>query len=66
MSQPQLNTQQRERRDELSRDLVDRALQLQQHGNTLRALEFLKSHGLDSGLIARVLLEPHRRRGVSH
>ena len=51
-----------QRQDVHSRELVDRAIGLQQSSNTMSAIEFLKSHDIDARLIERVLLEPHRRR----
>jgi len=51
-----------ERQDLHRRELVDRAIGLQQSSNTMSAIEFLKSHDIDARLIERVLLEPHRRR----
>ena len=37
---------------------------VQARSNTSCALEYLKSHNLSSEVIARVLLEPHRRRSA--
>ncbi|MCD2518548.1 hypothetical protein LQ564_19790 [Massilia sp. G4R7] len=45
------------------RDIIDDALMLMRAAGTLSALEFLKSHAVDTGIITRVLLEPARRRG---
>ena len=44
------------------RDIVDRAISVQESRSTMSALEFLKSHGIDPRVIERVLLEPQRRR----
>lgn len=43
-------------------DVVDDALALMQAVGTLSALEYLKSHAIDGRIIARVLLEPRKRR----
>jgi hypothetical protein len=51
-----------ERTDLRVRDLVDHAIAVQQASNTLAALEYMKSHGIASHVIERVLLEPERRR----
>lgn len=46
--------------------IVDRAIAMQAQSNTVSAIEFLKSHGVDARLIERVLLDPHRRRSFPH
>ncbi|CAN7343790.1 hypothetical protein [Massilia sp. LjRoot122] len=51
------------RHDQRQRDIVDDGLALMRVAGTLSALEYLKSHGVDARVIARVLLEPGRRRG---
>ena len=50
------------RRDLRQRDIVDDAIALMRVAGTLSALEYLKSHAVDRQVIARVLLEPARRR----
>ncbi|MFC0250499.1 hypothetical protein [Massilia consociata] len=50
------------RRDFRQRDIVDLALALAPAYGTMSALEYLKSHCVDARVIARVLLEPGRRR----
>ena len=51
------------RHDLRQRDIVDDALSLMKVVGTLSALEYLKCHAVDGRVIARVLLEPGRRRG---
>jgi hypothetical protein len=55
-----------ERHDVRQRDIVDRGISVQQSCNTMSAVEFLMSHDIDAHVIARVLLEPGRRRGPPH
>ena len=50
------------RRDQRQRDIVDDAIALLGVAGTLSALEYLKSHAVDARVIARVLLDPGRRR----
>ena len=50
------------RHDLRQRDVVDDALALMQAVGTLSALEYLKSHAVEGRIIARVLLEPRKRR----
>jgi hypothetical protein len=45
------------------RDIVNHGISVQESGNTVSAIEYLKSHDIDPQVIERVLLEPHRRRG---
>lgn len=52
-----------ERVDGHRRDIVNRAISVQEASNTVAAIEFLKSHGIAPKVIERVLLEPGRRRG---
>lgn len=52
-----------QRQDLRRRDIVDHGISVQESRNTMSAIEYLKSHDIDAGVIARVLLEPHRRRG---
>lgn len=51
-----------QRTDGYRRDIVNRAISVQESSNTVAALEFLKSHGIAPQVIERVLLEPARRR----
>lgn len=51
-----------ERTDGWRRDIVNRAISVQESSNTIAALEFLKSHGISPKVIERVLLEPAKRR----
>ena len=51
-----------ERTDGRRRDIVNRAISVQEASNTVAAIEFLKSHGIAPQVIERVLLEPARRR----
>ena len=44
------------------RDIVDDAILLMRAAGTLSALEFLKSHAVDTRIITRVLLDPSKRR----
>ena len=50
------------RHDETQRIIVERGISMQQSTNTMSAVEFLKAHDVGSQVIARVLLEPERRR----
>ncbi len=51
--------------DLLRRDIVDRAIAVQQRSNTICAVEYLKSQNISSHVIERVLLEPQQRRHTS-
>lgn len=51
-----------ERTDLRLRDLVNHAISLQESSNTVSALEYMKSNGIASHVIERVLMEPQRRR----
>jgi len=53
------------RRDLHRRDIVDDAIALIGVSGTLSALEYLKSHAIAGGVIARVLLDPGRRRAAA-
>lgn len=53
------------RRDLRQRDIVDDAIALMRSTGTLSALEYLKSHAVEGRIIARVLLDPARRRGLA-
>jgi len=50
------------RHDETQRTIVERGISMQQSSNTMTAVEFLKSRDVGPQVIARVLLEPARRR----
>ncbi len=49
--------------DQRQREIVDDGLALMRVAGTLSALEYMKSRAVDGRVIARVLLEPARRRG---
>lgn len=51
------------RRDLRQRDVVDDGLALLRVAGTLTALEYLRSRDVDGKVIARVLLDPAKRRG---
>lgn len=51
-----------ERRDVRCRDIVDHAIAVQESGNTMSAVEYLKNHDIAADIIERVLLDPARRR----
>lgn len=51
-----------QRQDERRRDIVNHGISVQESSNTVSAIEYLKSHDIDPGVIERVLLEPQRRR----
>ncbi len=55
-----------ERSDMRRRDIVNRAISMQESSNTISALEYLKSHDIGADVIARVLLEPALRRSPLH
>ena len=50
------------RHDEAQRTIVERGISMQQSSNTMSAVEYLKSRDVGPQVIARVLLEPDRRR----
>ena len=50
------------RHDETQRNIVQRGISMQQSSNTMSAVEYLKSRDVGPQVIARVLLEPDRRR----
>ncbi len=54
------------RQDERRRDIVNHAISVQESSNTMSAIEYLKAHDIDAAVIARVLLEPLRRRVPTH
>ena len=45
---------------------VDRAVSMQAVHGAVVAVEYLKSHGVDADVIARVLLHPQRRRRMAN
>ena len=55
-----------QRQDLRKRDIVNHGISVQESSNTVAAVEYLKSHDIDAGVIARVLLEPQRRRSPAH
>jgi hypothetical protein len=44
------------------RDIVEQGISMQLSSNTMSAFEYLKSRDVDPRVIARVLLDPRRRR----
>ena len=50
------------RHDEAQRHIVERGISMQQTSNTMSAVEFMRSRDVGPQVIARVLLEPDRRR----
>lgn len=46
-------------------DIVEEGILLQEGGNTMSAVEYLKASDVDLDVIRRVLLEPQRRRRAS-
>jgi hypothetical protein len=55
-----------QRQDARRRAIVNHGISVQESSNTMSAIEFLKSHDIDPDVIARVLLEPHRRHSSPH
>ncbi|MCE3607432.1 hypothetical protein LXA47_28085 [Massilia sp. P8910] len=53
-----------QRQDVRQRDIVNHAISVQESSNTMCAIEYLKAQDIDPDVIARVLLEPQRRREV--
>jgi hypothetical protein len=51
-----------QRLDVRRRDIVNHGISVQESSNTVSAIEYLKAHDIDAQVIARVLLEPARRR----
>lgn len=51
------------RQDDAQREIVEHGIRMQQYSNTMTAVEFLRSRDIGPHVIARVLLEPNRRRG---
>ena len=56
------NGQPEARHDEAQRTIVEHGISMQQSSNTMSAVEFLKSRDVGPQVIARVLLEPEKRR----
>jgi hypothetical protein len=54
------------RHDFNRRDIINQAIAVQMNANTVSAVEYLKAHEIDAGIIERVLLEPQRRRRAPH
>ena len=52
------------RHDETQRTIVERGISMQQTSNTMSAVEYMKSRDVGAQVIARVLLEPERRRST--
>ncbi len=55
-----------QRLDLRQRDIVNHGISVQESSNTVSAIEYLKAHDVAAHVIERVLLEPHRRRSLSH
>jgi hypothetical protein len=51
-----------ERSDARQRDIVNHGISVQESGNTMAAIEYLKAHDVSASVIERVLLEPALRR----
>jgi hypothetical protein len=62
--QQQLQRQQRS--DERSSAIVERGIIVQSTFNTVCAIEYLRSHNVQPGIIERVLLHPEQRRQQVH
>lgn len=54
------------RRDQVTSQLVNEAIQLDLAGQRLAATALLTHHRLPESVIARVLREPERRRRATH
>jgi hypothetical protein len=50
------------RHDDAQRSIVERGISMQQTSNTMSAVEYMRSRDVGPHVIARVLLEPERRR----
>ena len=50
------------RHDDTQRTIVERGISMQQTSNTMSAVEYMRSRDVGPHVIARVLLEPERRR----
>jgi len=53
------------RRNTRQRDIVSQGIATLRESGTMPAVEYLKSHGVRSQVIERVLLEPARRRTLA-
>ena len=53
------------RTDARRRRIVDAGIAVQASSNTMSAFEYLRTRDIDTHVIERVLLEPHRRRSRS-
>jgi hypothetical protein len=51
-----------QRSDDHQRQIVDHALRVQRTSNTVAALEYMKAYDIHPDVIARVLLDPAKRR----
>lgn len=58
--------QRQQRSDERSSAIVERGIVVQSTFNTVCAIEYLRSHNVQSGIIERVLLHPEQRRQQDH
>ena len=56
------NGREEARHDDTQRTIVERGISMQQTSNTMSAVEYLRSRDVGPHVIARVLLEPERRR----
>ena len=55
-----------QRVDEERHNIVNQGISVQSSFNTVCAIEYLKSHNIDSQVIERVLLNPEQRRKTCH
>jgi hypothetical protein len=55
-----------QRSDERSSAIVERGIIVQSTFNTVCAIEYLRSHNVQAGIIERVLLHPEQRRQQVH
>lgn len=62
----QLQHVQQQRSDERSSAIVERGIVVQSTFNTVCAIEYLRSHNVQPGIIERVLLHPEQRRQQVH
>lgn len=53
-----------QRRDERSRQIVNKGISVQSSFNTVCAIEYLKSYNVHAEVIERVLLRPDLRRKI--
>lgn len=59
---PQARPMHQQRVDKRSNEIVNQGISVQSHFSTICAVEYLKSHNVDPGVIERVLLYPDQRR----